>query len=225
MSIELSRSFINSGIKPRQLQGTDLGYLVVERKVCWNCYGEGKDYDSPNKECRPCKGLGFIEHYHSLEMALAGMNITGGERSSTQWVSYPRSGVNNSGNRYSGVRIFASAPPDITPTDKAYALLVDMRGLNNGPSVANNLFATADGVMEDFFLRYATTMEEVAWFYRNSDGGLDILKFDEKIREVTFIPLLEHWDGTDFRILNVYFDGALQFMVESTARLADEKPY
>lgn len=134
MPLDYHRLAIGEGLKAKRLDGTELGFLVIYREMCWNCYGEGRDLEANAQTCPPCSGSGFIERNHSLAMALAAMNLATPAEPDIHWVSYSVDGVRNAGNEYDGVRVFAACPPEATSSEVPYALIVHMRMPNSMPS-------------------------------------------------------------------------------------------
>ena len=220
MPLDYHRQVLGETQKAKKLMGTDLGFLIINREMWWTCYGQGIDLDS-EKPCLPCDGRGLIENHHSLEMALAALNITSPtETSDVLWTSYSNSGILNGVNQYDGVRAFACCSPlDRSP----YALIIDMRGRSTRHFLVKNLLTVVESIGADFFSRYAKRIDEVAWFYRNSKGGLDRLLVDLVSRHINFDSLESRWDCSDFSALNVpTVDNRIQLMCSQAAHLADQ---
>ena len=202
-----------------------MGFLITRRDMCWNCYGEGVELESPDQRCEPCKGTGFIERQHSLAMALAAMNLPTPEEPEVLWVSHPSDGIANSGNRYMDIRVFASTPPSPTKSQEPYAIIINMRGRDAGLAAERKMLSTIELVMADFFSRYAISINEVNWLYRNGIGDLGRLDIDNNSGTITFSLITKQWSCSDFTIIGLpSIDNRLQLMVEHAAFLADSCP-
>lgn len=201
-------------VNPRE--GTELGFLVQEREMCWSCYGSGVDHESPTVACTSCKGSGFTVEERSLSMALAALNIIATENADAIWLSKKLSPDNSHASKYRGLEIFACCPPDIRPPETPYAFILKV---NHKASLVEGLEFLGDvlrGVTSDFFEKYATGTQEVTWLYRELNGFLFCIKTDDQGKMIDINKISDGWDGSDFTDTSIplHIDNRLQLMIQ-----------
>ena len=217
MTIDFHEFIFGSRRKEKPREGTEIGFLVKERTMCWSCYGEGVDFGEESQKCVSCGGAGFHIVEHSLPQALAALNIVSDENSESIWVSKNIDSANRVLSKYFGVKIYAYCPIEIKPDKTPYAFIVktsDRVSLANG---FNYLQAIVDGVMEDFFSRYATEANEVSWFFRELNGDFYRLELSNQETNVVGKLLAKNWDGSSYDDIKTirYFDNRIKLMIKA----------
>lgn len=216
MPVDFHALVFESRRKVNPREGTEIGFVVQEREMCWHCYGSGVDHENPTAECSSCKGVGFIVEERSLSMALAALGITSTENADAFWLSKNLHPANHRPSRYHGLKIYASCPPDPKPGHPPYAIILKV---NHQASLVDGMEFLGDviyGVMKDFFFKYAADFEEVNWVYRELNGFLHIVKTDHEGRIVKTNKIASNWDGSDFLDIGINFhvDNRLQLMIQ-----------
>ena len=149
-------------------------------------------------------------------MALAALGITATENADAFWLSNNLHPANHRPSKYHGLKIYASCPPDAKPDHPPYAIILKINpqaSLVDGVEFLGNVI---DGVMKDFFFKYATGFEEVSWVYRDLNGFLYIIKTDHEGRIVRAKKIASNWDGSNFLDIGIDFqvDNRLQLMIQ-----------
>lgn len=217
----------NSGRTEHVSRGVRLGYLILHRRMCWECNATGRNSDSTNgtKPCQQCLGRGFVEEDIPLEEVLGflGVAMRATPFTNVQWVSHLENKEQGYFEEYDGVRVFAESG---LTSRSAYAFIIDMRATAHASNVAARLDDVVASILNDFFPVNAAN--EIIWFYRNVDGGLDRLVFDQSNMGYRFHPLVEKWDGMRYNYLTleaeVAVENRMRIMIAEAIKTADERP-
>ncbi|MGY0193870.1 hypothetical protein ACWA7J_02220 [Leptothrix sp. BB-4] len=203
--------------------GTQLGTLLVRRYPCWTCYGQETSDNNEKQFCKGCNGKGFFERLVSIESVLSslGVKIENEEDARVEWASHLPANTKGR-HEYEGIRAYVSHE---IARSRITALIIDMRGQKASGQVFPRLNQIIQSIQEDFLEPYGIWSNEVRWFHRNSDGGLDILRITDEDGPPRFVPLLEFWDGKDFSGFEGSFSNQLELCIEASVSFADERPY
>lgn len=216
MPVDFHQLVLGKRMQPKPREGTELGFLVQERQMCWRCYGSGCEPENHSAKCAPCRGSGFIVEERSLPMALAALNIVATENSEAIWVSKNVKPVSPSPSKYHGLKVFAFCPQEITKTKIPYAFILK---INNQASLVDGFDFLSDvigDVMSDFFRGCATEANEVCWLYRDLNKSLYLIELNGEEKLTGAKKIANDWDGSDYDADGIprFIDNRLQLMIQ-----------